>query len=499
MAIGDILKDIGSGLETGAKAVGAVAQPILQRTAEVVSGEAPQIDQEQRTRQEQMEDAQLNAQAQELENQLEMGRKYGTLTPDQQQAYIDKITGLYNKPRHAPLLMERLRKAIHPNGAVAPTPTAPLKDATPTGGTAAADARLAAEKQHPRPVPGVHPFKGPDGKYYQPMYDGSGNVVNSEVEGYTPPPLGGVSKSPPLTGDKLPQDAVGPNGDPLPPEDRTVGKSFVEYRGQWWPVAKPKPILRTLQGHLVMIDPGTHNVIKDYGPQSGAKVTHRQTLQAEDDGQMHIVTLTSVTTPEGAQIDVQPEETGETEGTPSGGGGSAAPPSSAPKTPAKKVGSILPKTGAKPAGAGPVVPGLSTLAQNKLRNQAQAKADKDVVDAQKLSTLADLVAANPNDAINQKRLAVALERASAGRFTTQALDYVIKAGWGNTLEQWANNTTTGALPPDVLRQLVDGAHQNFIAAQKAQDMAYGRNTPPPAPQSSGQRVRKFNPATGRLE
>jgi hypothetical protein len=79
------------------------------------------------------------------------------------------------------------------------------------------------------------------------------------------------------------------------------------------------------------------------------------------------------------------------------------------------------------------------------------------------------VAAKPDDAINQKRLAVALERVSAGRFTVQALDYIIKAGWGNTIEQWAKNPSTGALPTDVLRQLVDGAHENLEATKKEMD------------------------------
>jgi hypothetical protein len=95
------------------------------------------------------------------------------------------------------------------------------------------------------------------------------------------------------------------------------------------------------------------------------------------------------------------------------------------------------------------------------------KARNDYVEAVKIASIADQVATKPNDAINQKRLAVALERASAGRFTVQALDYIIKAGWGNTLQQWANSPTTGALPSDVLRQLVDGAHENLKAAQDA--------------------------------
>src|SRR6202142_3621083 len=107
------------------------------------------------------------------------------------------------------------------------------------------------------------------------------------------------------------------------------------------------------------------------------------------------------------------------------------------------------------------------LGQSNKRTTAQNKADNDVLEATKLSSIADQVATKPNDAINQKRLAVALERASAGRFTTQALDYIIKAGWGNTVEQWASNPSTGALPQDVMRQLIDGAHQNLKAAQDA--------------------------------
>lgn len=90
-------------------------------------------------------------------------------------------------------------------------------------------------------------------------------------------------------------------------------------------------------------------------------------------------------------------------------------------------------------------------------------------EAVKLDSIARQVEQHPDDAINQKRLAVALERTSAGRFTVQALDYIIKAGWGNTIEQWANNPTTGALPADVMRQLIDGAHQNLKATKDAVD------------------------------
>jgi hypothetical protein len=99
----------------------------------------------------------------------------------------------------------------------------------------------------------------------------------------------------------------------------------------------------------------------------------------------------------------------------------------------------------------------------------QAKAHRDYIDAVGLAKKADEVAKNPNDAVNQKRLAVALERVAAGRFTTQALDYIVKAGWGNTIEGWANSSTTGALPKDVMRQLIDGAHQEMDAKKTAWD------------------------------
>ena len=139
MAVADVLRDIGQGVATGAKAVGQAALPIAQRTAEVVSGEATKIDENDRRRAERLEDEQISRKAQILESQMALGQQYGTLTTQQQQDYANAITGLYNKPRHAQVLMEKLRKAVHPNGAYAQGPQPELKDATPRGGTAAQD------------------------------------------------------------------------------------------------------------------------------------------------------------------------------------------------------------------------------------------------------------------------------------------------------------------------------------------------------------------------
>ena len=158
MSVGEFLENIGKGVATGAKVAGAVLEPLAKRTAEVVSGDAPQLDYERRNRQYAMEDQQIAVKAKELENQMAMGEKYGTLTPEQRQQYVDQITGLYSHPRHAGTLMEKLRQAVHPKGAVAsPSSLSTLKNAMPEGGTAAQDERnaekLAMAKASNKPLP----------------------------------------------------------------------------------------------------------------------------------------------------------------------------------------------------------------------------------------------------------------------------------------------------------------------------------------------------------
>jgi hypothetical protein len=287
-----------------------------------------------------------------------------------------------------------------------------------------------------------------------------------------------AGKSPPVPGAQLPVDAIGPDGQIIPMAQRTSGQSFMEWNGAWYPAPKAKPIYQVIGGNVMLMDPATGRPQRNLGPKEGVKFATRQTPFLGDDGQMHLLTTTSVTTAQGENIEV--------EATPADAESGARPqspsaPSPQPKTPAKKVGNILPKTGAKPAGggtAGPVIPGSHAWARTKdplyrANLASYKKANDAVIAATNLSSLADQVAQHPNDAVNQKRFAVALERQAAGRFTEQALKYVISAGWGNTLEQWATNPTTGALPADVMRQLVDGAHQNLAAAQDALKIAQG--------------------------
>src|SRR5208283_2146306 len=127
----------------------------------------------------------------------------------------------------------------------------------------------------------------------------------------------------------------------------------------------------------------------------------------------------------------------------------------------------------KPKGAGVVSVGDKPIGG---KNTApQNKADTEYNEAVSLASIADQVAKKPDDAVNIKGFAIALERARAGRFTTQALDVMLDAGWGNKLEQWANKPTSGSLPSDIIRQLVDGAHENLAAKKAAKDAAFAES------------------------
>lgn len=473
MAIADILRDIG----TGTRAAGAVGSTVGQSLVNEEAGYAPQIAAEKRQHQEAMEDAQINSKAQELESSLAMGQKYGTLTPQQQQQYVDQISQLYSHPRHAGTLMEKLRKAIHPNGAVAQGPTTPLPNATPEGGTEAADVRAANDKKAAKPLTGVRPFKGSDGKYYQPVETADGKIENVEVPDYTPPPVkpaGG--KSPPVPGNQLPSDAAGPDGKPIPDAERNAGKSYVEFHGAFYPVAPPRPKLQELRGHMVLVD-ANGKVLRDLGPKDAVKVTTRQTLQPGDDGQMHLVNLTSVTTPEGASIDVD---------------SGAEPPSSEgeskPST-AKGVGSVLPRkhspaqkpsTGAKPVSpsSGPVVPGLRTLAasKNPLFKSDVAQYTKVAEDANNKAEAyksAQTALAAGSTASSDQELIYSWVRSNvqgAGRMTQAEFKQAASVG---SLPQRAQiaweKAKSGKLPPEIEKMFLDDIKRAADTSQQEAD------------------------------
>ncbi len=157
MSIGDFLSNVGHGLATGARAVGAVAGPVVQSLAEEESGQAPEIQAEKRQQAMNLQNAAISSKAKDLESQLEMGRKYGTLTPDQQQQYVDAITTLYSHPSQMPTLIQKIHNAVHPGGAPYQAPATALPTAVPKGGTAEADTELYANR-----TPKL--YVSPDGK-----------------------------------------------------------------------------------------------------------------------------------------------------------------------------------------------------------------------------------------------------------------------------------------------------------------------------------------------
>jgi hypothetical protein len=240
-----------------------VLAPFGKALAEEESGQLPQIEAEKRQQQYKLTDEERERKANDLESQLEMGRKYGTLTTEQQKQYVDQITGLYSKPEQQGSLLQRIHKALHPTGTVRQA-VQPLPSAVPTGGTAAADeaqklktqaaeaeqqsqqsqqqqkqtqdswaffSKFIPDEDKPKAqsewamknlgiaqslknIPGAagQPVKGQDGRYYRPMQQPDGSIVQEPMPpDWTPAP----KQAPPKVGTVNGKPAWGtltPNG-----------------------------------------------------------------------------------------------------------------------------------------------------------------------------------------------------------------------------------------------------------------------------------------------
>lgn len=488
MALSDVLSGIGTGLEKVGKAAGTVAEPLAKGIATEEAGYAPQIAAESRAHSTAMEDQAIAVKAQELESQLEMGRKYGTLTPEQQTQYVDQITQLYSHPRHAATLMEKLRKVIHPNGAVAGPAQPQLANATPPGGTGAADASLKATNR-PRPLPGVKPFKGPDGQYYQPVIDSDGKITNEPISNYAPPPeKQGGGKSPPLPGNQLPAGAMGPNGEPIPDTAKTPNQSFVEFHGEWWPVAKPKPVFKTVKGNAVLVDGQTGAILRNLGPIAGVKTTTHQTMQPGDDGQMHLVNLTSVTVPGAGEINVELSPGAKKE--------EGAPAPSAKPTSKPSVAHALKPAGPKPAASsggvgGKVMPGFKTLAASKnplfKSDLAQyTKVAEDANNKQEALANAQQAMKAPSPSSDQELIFswVRSNVQGAGRMTQAEFKQAASIGsLPLKAQNWFALASTGKMTPE-LRQMMFADIQRSAQTAQAEAQRLRPNPTGAAPQAA---------------
>ena len=107
----------------------------------------------------------------------------------------------------------------------------------------------------------------------------------------------------------------------------------------------------------------------------------------------------------------------------------------------------------------------------------QRKAEQNYNDAVKMSEFANDALAHPS-AAKDKLLAGALIRQTEGRFNDAQYDNLVKkAGLANSFEGWLNSATSGELPSDVRKQLVDAAQANLKAAKAAVDSAKGTPAP----------------------
>lgn len=465
MAVSDFLSELGKGVEATGRVVGSIAKPLAERTAEVVSGDAPQLDEEKRQRQYQMEDQQIEVKAKQLEDQLAIGQKYGTLDPAAQQQYVDQISQLYSHPRHAATLMEKLRQTIHPKGATYTQGSGlkTLKNAVPEGGTAAQD-----EANREKALVDALGMR-------QAATDEEIDRRAQDAAKYHKP----AGKSPPVPGNQLPPDAIGPDGQPVSAQDRNAGKSFMEWNGAWYPAPKAKPVYKIIKGNVVLMDPATGLPQRNLGPSAGVKVSTHQTPFLGDDQQMHLLTLTTVTTPQGENIEVEPESGT----TPQGEGGESKPPAPVQGKPApKKVGGILPKVagnGAKPGGvAGPVIPGSHMWAQTKnpvfkADTASYKKANDDAISKKEAFDNARKALASGSTASSDQELIYSWVRSNvqgAGRMTQAEFRQAASTGSLPLRAQSAwEKLKTGKLPPELEQMMFADIKRSYETAQKEAD------------------------------
>ena len=194
--------------------------------------------------------------------------------------------------------------------------------------------------------------------------------------------------------------------------------------------------------------------------QSGASTTigEHVILVPQPDGSIMPVTVQTTSTKTFGQPGATPTPTPQ-----------ATPPANpnVPKTPAQAKAQVAPVAPphAGVVGSGKAVGGRMT--------PPQVAAKKDYDESLGLSKEVDEIMksqkAGEPVAVRQKRILVRLERLAAGRFTTQAVQYIQKAGLGNTIQQWINNVDSGELPDGVWRQVVAAVHDYQKGAKATLD------------------------------
>jgi hypothetical protein len=360
MAVADFLEKVGEGAATAGRVAGAVGSSLGKRTAEVLSGEAPEIDEEERQKKTAYEGAALSARTQELESQLETGRKYGTLTPAQQQEYVDAITKLYSHPSQMGTLVQKLHKAVHPQGATY-QPNTPLPNATPEGGTVATDTANALKMASARRP--QKEYQSPDGKsrdWFVPGSEPEGWQATSGSGTTRPVPYYAGAMNLQTAGSMQQQGMVfeGADGQPFDlsklPTDSVLIPVYESGGKHYWSVGTDKGRYETA-GNQRLLEPAVG------GPNPNAPSI----------GPSRVGNIVTQTAPGGGQVVTQTS----TPATP----GKVLPRAAAPTTsaqPVGRVGGILPKV--NPAAPQSILPNIQAMTP---RNATMAQKTQPAVSA----------------------------------------------------------------------------------------------------------------------
>ena len=197
--------------------------------------------------------------------------------------------------------------------------------------------------------------------------------------------------------------------------------------------------------------------------------TNRQAIIYDRDGNGYIIDLTSTSGP--VEVGFIPKG-----GTaPSASSGAGAPPSATPGA------GRAPSTPSHPGGTGGV--GLPHLIHNfKKSTPDYTKAKNTYEDANRVSVFADQWIQHPSSEAD-KNFVLALIRSEAGRVNQQEIQMMMGAGGaGMYIPRALANLTTGELPPELRKQLVDFVHLQRDAAKQVLDEM---NAPPPNASPSG--------------
>jgi hypothetical protein len=216
---------------------GTVLEPFGKALAEEESGQLPQIEAEKRQRQYQAQDQQLTQRRDWLKRQMELDDKYKTLAPEQRQQ-LDHEFQTLGAPAPAQSPWQAVHNAFHPKGMVRQAAPQFSGNAVPEGGTAAQDeanklrtqageaeqqrqqqqmqtqdswaffSKFIPDEDKPKAqsewamknlgiaqslknIPGAagQPVKGQDGRYYRPMQQPDGSIVQEPMPpDWTPAP-----------------------------------------------------------------------------------------------------------------------------------------------------------------------------------------------------------------------------------------------------------------------------------------------------------------------